>query len=193
MIRSLYDWILKWAETPYGAWALFILALCEASFFPIPPDLLLIALAIAVPARAFHYAAICTAGSVIGGCIGYLIGWQFMALIGTRIVAFYGFEARLDYVRDLYAAYDAWVVFVAGFTPIPYKVVTVASGLFSIHFGVFVAASFVSRAARFFLVGGLIYLCGSRIHVFIDRYFNSLVTAFTVLLIAGFAAVKLLF
>ena len=86
MLRKLYDWVLHWAETPYGSWALFLLAFCESSFFPIPPDVLLIALAVAIPKRSFRYAMICSAGSVLGGCLGYLIGWQFMAGIGDNII-----------------------------------------------------------------------------------------------------------
>ncbi|OGP62176.1 MAG: cytochrome B [Deltaproteobacteria bacterium RBG_13_49_15] len=190
MLRKLYDWVLHWAETPYGSWALFILAFCESSFFPIPPDLLLIALSIAIPKKSFKYALICSIGSVIGGCFGYLIGWQFMIIIGEKIIAFYGLTEKIGYVRELYIRYDAWAVGVAGFTPIPYKIFTISAGAFKIDFFVFLIASIISRSARFFLVGGLIYLFGPKIQVFIDRYFDVLAVAFTILLIAGFIAVK---
>ena len=190
MLRKLYDWVLHWAETPYGSWALFILAFCESSFFPIPPDILLIALSIAIPKKSFKYALICSIGSVIGGCFGYLIGWQFMAIIGEKIIAFYGLTEKIDYVRELYIRYDAWAVGVAGFTPIPYKIFTISAGAFKIDFSVFLIASIISRSARFFLVGGLIYIFGPKIQVFIDRYFDVLAVAFTILLIAGFVAVK---
>ncbi len=153
MVRRLYDWILYWAQTPYGTWALFLLAFCESSFFPIPPDILLIALAVAVPKKSLKYALICSAGSVLGGCFGYLIGWQFMASIGSPIVDFYGLGTKVEYIGALYNKYDAWAVGIAGFTPIPYKVFTIAAGVFKINFSVFVLTSLVSRSARFFIVG----------------------------------------
>jgi len=192
MLRRLYDWVLRWAETPYGSWALFLLAFSESSFFPIPPDILLIALAVAIPKKSLKYALICSAGSVLGGCFGYLIGWQFMASVGTRIVDFYGLTPKVEYIELLYNKYDEWAVGIAGFTPIPYKVFTIAAGAFKINSSVFVVASLLSRSARFFLVGGLIYIFGPGIQSFIDKYFNILATAFTVLLIAGFLIIKYL-
>ena len=192
MLRRLYDWVLSWAETPYGAWALFLLAFCESSFFPIPPDILLIALAVAVPKKSLKYALICSAGSVLGGCFGYLIGWQFMTSIGSPIVDFYGLGTKVEYIGALYNKYDAWAVAIAGFTPIPYKVFTIAAGAFKINFSVFVLTSLVSRSARFFIVGGLIYIFGSKIQGFIEKYFNILAVAFTVLLVLGFVGIKYL-
>lgn len=192
LVRGLYDWVLAWAKTPYSTWALFILAFCESSFFPIPPDILLIAMAVAVPKRALRYALVCSAGSVLGGMFGYLIGWQFMGLVGEPIIAFYGLGPKVDQIRELFITYDAWAVAIAGFTPIPYKVFTISAGLFGISFPVFAVASALSRSARFFLLGGLIYRFGGGISDFIDRWFNLLATAAMVLLIAGFAAVKLL-
>jgi len=192
MLRRLYDWVLSWAKTPYGSWALFLLAFSESSFFPIPPDVLLIALAVAIPKKSFKYALICSFGSVLGGCFGYLIGWKFMALIGNRIVELYGLTPKVETIEILYNKYDAWAVGIAGFTPIPYKVFTISAGVFQINFLVFIIASFVSRSARFFLVGGLIYTFGSQIQGFIDKYFNILATAFTVLLVTGFIIIKYL-
>jgi membrane protein YqaA with SNARE-associated domain len=193
MLRRLYDWVLHWAETPYGTWALFLLAFCESSFFPIPPDVLLIALAVAIPKKSFKYALVCSAGSVLGGCLGYLIGWQFMAGIGEKIIAFYGLTQKIEYIKDLYINYDAWAIGIAGFTPIPYKVFTISAGAFNINFPVFIIASTISRSARFFLVGSLIYIFGPRIQTFIDKYFNILAVAFIVLLVAGFVIIKYLF
>ncbi|OQY13006.1 MAG: cytochrome B [Desulfobacteraceae bacterium 4572_19] len=193
MIRRLYDWVLHWAQTPYGEWALFILAFCESSFFPIPPDILLIAMAIAVPKKAFKYALICSVGSVLGGCLGYFIGWQFMAGIGEKIVAFYGLTPKIEYIGSLFKTYDAWAIAIAGFTPIPYKVFTISAGMFEINFFVFVIASLLSRSARFFLVGGLIFAFGPKIQTFIDKYFNLLVTVFTILLVGGFIGIKFIF
>jgi membrane protein YqaA with SNARE-associated domain len=193
MLRGLYDWVLHWAATPYGTWALFLVALSESSFFPLPPDVLLIALAVAIPEKSFKYALICSVGSVLGGCLGYLIGWQFMTSIGERIISFYGLNQKVAYIAELYSAYDAWAIGIAGFTPIPYKVFTISAGAFKINFWVFILASIVSRSARFFLVGGLIYIFGSQIKSFIDRYFDLLAIAFTVLLVAGFILIKLFF
>lgn len=193
MLRRLYDWILHWAETPYGTWALFLLAFAESSFFPIPPDVLLIALAIAIPPKALKYALICSAGSVLGGCFGYLIGWQFMAGVGDSIIEFYHLTEKWVYIENLYRQYDAWAIAIAGFTPIPYKLFTISAGAFKINFAVFVFASAVSRSARFFIVGGLIYLFGPKIQAFIDKYFDILAVAFTVLLVAGFVVLKYLF
>ena len=190
MLRKLYDWVLYWAETPYGSWALFILAFAESSFFPVPPDILLIALAISIPAKAFRYALICSAGSVLGGIAGYVIGYQFMDLVGFRILNFYGLMEKYDIISDLYGRYNAWAVGIAGFTPIPYKVFTISAGAFKINFPVFLMASVVSRSARFFLVGWLIYKFGAGIRSFIDRYFNILAVVFVVLLIGGFILIK---
>ncbi|MEJ2638734.1 MAG: DedA family protein [Desulfosarcinaceae bacterium] len=193
MLKRLYDWVLHWADTPYGSWALFALAFAESSFFPLPPDVLLIALAVGRPRRSFRFALICSVGSVLGGALGYLIGWHFMAAVGERIVAFYGLQPKVVYIGQLYNHYNAWAVGIAGFTPIPYKVFTIAAGMFKINFGIFMLASLVSRSARFFLVGTLIYWFGPRIRSFIDRYFNLLAVAFTVLLVGSFILIKYLF
>lgn len=190
MLRRLYDWVLHWAKTPYGTWALFLLAFCESSFFPIPPDVLLIALSVALPKKALKYALVCSVGSLLGGCLGYLIGWQFMIGLGDGIIRFYGLQDNYEYIRNLYVTYDAWAVGIAGLTPIPYKVFTITAGAFRINFVVFLLASAVSRSARFFLVGGLIYLFGPKIQSFIERYFNTLAIVFVILLILGFVAIK---
>lgn len=190
IVRKTYDWVLHWADTPYGSWALFILAFCESSFFPIPPDILLIALSISIPIKSFKYALICSVGSVLGGAFGYLIGVELMDAIGKPILELYGFMDKYEHIGDLYNQYNAWAVGVAGFTPIPYKVFTIAAGAFKIDFFVFILASFVSRSARFFIVAGLIYKFGSPIKSFIDKYFNLLTITFTILLILGFVLIK---
>ncbi len=193
MFKKLYDWVLSWAETPYGSWALFVLAFSESSFFPIPPDVLLIALAVGKPEKSLKFALICSIGSVLGGVLGYLIGWQFMAMLGEKIVAFYGLTEKVAYIGSLYHQYDAWAVGIAGFTPIPYKVFTITAGAFKINFFIFLVASAVSRSLRFFLVGGLIYKFGPQIQTFIDKYFNILAVVFTILLVGGFILIKMLF
>ncbi|MFO7964187.1 MAG: YqaA family protein [Desulfobacterales bacterium] len=192
-MRKLYDWIVRWAETPYGLWALFILAVCESSFFPIPPDVLLIALAVAAPKQSLRYALVCSMGSIIGGCLGYLIGLQFMAGLGGKIIELYGLTSKFNHIQDLYVAYDAWAVGIAGFTPLPYKLFTITAGAFHIHFGIFLLASTLSRSARFFLVGALIYRFGPIVQIFIDRYFNLITIVFTVLLVGGFVVFKYIF
>lgn len=190
MIKRLYDWVLSWAHRPHGAWALFFLAFAESSFFPIPPDVLLIALAISIPARAFRFALIASLGSVIGGAAGYAIGLYFMELIGYNIIELYGIADKYEYVQAMYRTYDAWAVGVAGFTPIPYKAFTITAGAFEINFWVFLAASFVSRSARFFIIGLLIYKFGSPIRDFIEKYFNILTIIFIALLVGGFVLLK---
>ncbi len=192
LIRRLYDWVLHWAETPYGGPALFLLAFAESSVFPVPPDVLLITLCISLPRRSWYYAVLCSVGSVLGGILGYLLGWGFWALVDDFFFTFVpGFTPELfSRVQALYASHDFWVVFAAGFTPIPYKVITIAAGVFLINFPIFVVASLLGRSARFFLVAGLIRRYGSGIRAFIDRYFNLLSLLFLGLLVAGFLVVR---
>lgn len=190
-MKRLYNWVLSWAHTPYGSIALFLLAFTESSFFPIPPDVLLIALAISIPLRSFRYAIVCSIGSLLGGIFGYLIGYMLMETIGYRIIEFYHFEDNYEYIQHLYREYDAWAVGIAGFTPIPYKVFTITAGAFKIDFWVFSLVSAISRAARFFIVAGIIYYYGEGIKWFIDKYLNLLTIIFVIILIAGFVVLKL--
>lgn len=192
-VRRMYNWVLSYSEKPHGAWALFGFSFAESSFFPIPPDLLLIALAIGAPKRAFRFAAICTAGSVLGAIAGYGIGWGLWTAVDQFFFSYvpgvspHSFER----VRELYDAYDFWSIFAAGFTPIPFKVFTLSAGAFAISFPIFLLASTISRAARFFLVAGLIYQYGPSIQGFIDRHFDRLALAFLVLFVGGFVVIKL--
>lgn len=199
LLRKLYDWVLHWAETPYGPVALFILAFAESSFFPIPPDALLIALILGSTSKAFRFAMNCTIASVLGALLGYTIGhflWWTPSNEFTSVAMFFfnnipGFTEKLFFdVQKMYDRYDFWIVFTAGFTPIPYKVITISSGAFNINLPMFVLASVISRGARFFLVAFLIWKFGPQIRTFIDKYFNWLAIAFTVLLIGGFVAIK---
>ena len=209
-VRKLYDWVLSWGNSRHGGKALFILSAAEASFFPVPPDALLIALCMGAHKKWVRFATICSIGSVIGGVLGYLIGWGAFDLIGHHIVAFiaglsgsdpdqmlavaqYWFNDKVVYGMKV----GAWAVGIAGFTPIPYKVFTIAAGFFKMNFGIFLLASAISRSLRFFVVGGLIGILfekhGPRIQRFIDKYFNLLTILFIVLLIVGFLIVKVLF
>ncbi|QXD13899.1 DedA family protein [Rhodocaloribacter litoris] len=197
-LRRLYDWVLHWAETPHGATALFALAFTESMFFPVPPDVLLIALALGNRNKALWFALICSVASLLGGMAGYALG-HFLWLAGdgfTPVAHFFfnhipGFDPAL--YHRLGEQFEAWgfvIIFTAGFTPIPYKVFTISAGAFDVSFPLFVLASAVSRTARFLLVAGLIWRFGAPIRAFIDRYFNLLAIAFTALLIGGFVLVK---
>ena len=191
-IRKLYDWVLQWATTPYALPVLFIIAFVESSFFPIPPDILLIAMVVASPIGWFRFAFICSVGSVLGGMFGYLIGYQFMDLIGNRIVAFYHFQEKWGKIGLLYDKYNAWAVAAAGFTPLPYKVFTLSAGAFKINFPTFVLASALSRSARFFLVAALMYKFGPPFKILIEKYFNIFTIVFMVLLVLGFFILKII-
>lgn len=189
-IRQLYDWVLGWADSRYGTSALAALSFTESVFFPIPPDPLLMALSLAKPRRAFFYAAVCSAASVLGGIAGYYVGLLLFDTVGKPILDFYGATEKYLLVQSFYRAWDAWAVGIAGFTPIPYKVFTISAGAFQISFFVFVMASAVSRSARFFLVAWLIKAYGDPIRRFIDRYFNILTFVFAALLAGGFLALR---
>jgi membrane protein YqaA with SNARE-associated domain len=186
IVRRLYEWVLHWAHTPYGIWALFVLAFTESSFFPIPPDVLLIALALSIPAKSFRYALICSAGSVLGGLFGYFIGWQLMDLVGFPIMKLYGILEQYETVRQSYEEYNAVIVFIAAFTPIPYKLITITAGAFKLNILTFTIASLIGRSARFFLVAWLIHRFGQRIKEFIERYFDILSLIFVGLVVLGF-------
>ena len=190
-IRRLYHWVLGWADRPGGHWALAGIAFAESSFFPIPPDVLLIPLCLGRPRRAFYFAALCTAGSVAGGVFGYLIGSALYDSVGRPILELYGYMDHYSRLGEMYSEHLVLALGSAGFTPIPYKVFTIAAGAFHVPFGAFVVISAVSRGARFFLVAGLIRAFGEPIRVFIEKYFNILTIVFVVLLVGGFAAVKL--
>lgn len=192
-VRRLYDWVLHWAATPYATPALFVLAVAESSFFPIPPDVLLIPLCVGRPRQSFRYATWCSVGSVLGGILGYWLGAAFWEA-GLRDFCFHyvpGFTPELfTNVQAKFEAWNFWIVFAAGFTPIPYKVFTIAAGVFGVSFPMFVLASAVGRSARFFLVAALIRRYGVTIRDFIERRFGLVTIGGTALLIGGFAVVK---
>lgn len=192
IVRRLYDWVLGWANTPYGVPALALLSFAESSFFPIPPDVLLIALVLGARDKWFKLALACSVASVAGGLCGYMIGWGIWSQVDTIFFSYVpGFsEHKFEKVGGLYEKWNFWVVFTAGFTPIPYKVITVTAGVFKINLAVFLVASAVSRSARFFLVAFLLHKYGEPVRDFIDRRFNILATVFTILLIGGFIVLK---
>jgi len=197
-IRKLYDWVLKWSESKYGPLALFVLAFSESSFFPIPPDVLLIALALGARKKSFQFALICSLASIAGGLLGYSIGhylWWNGGAYSTIAHFFFnnipGFnEGIFTSIQHQYSEYGFMIIFTAGFTPIPYKIFTISAGAFNINLPLFIIASAISRSARFFLVAGLIWKFGNPIKDFINKYFNVLSTIFTILLIGGFILIK---
>lgn len=191
-LRRLYHWVLSWADRPGGPAALFGIAVAEASFFPIPPDVLLIPLAIGKPRRAWWFAGLCTAGSVVGAAAGYAIGAGLYETLGEPIIQFYGYSAEYAELGRLYDRNLVVTLGTAGFTPIPFKVFTIAAGGFGVAVPTFLAVSAVSRGARFFLVAGLIRAFGPQIRGFIERHFNWLSLAVAALIVGGFLALGLL-
>lgn len=190
-LRRLKEWVEGHAEKPHAEIALFLIAFTESSFFPIPPDVLLIAMAVSVPAKALRYALICSVGSVLGGVFGYFIGWAFFETIGQPILQFYGAMGHYATVQELYNEHAFLAILSAAFTPIPFKVFTIAAGTFEISIWTLIAASAIGRSARFFLVAGLFYFFGAPIKKFIDKYFEILTVVFLVLLVGGFVVIRL--
>ena len=188
ILHDLIAWTSGWAATPYGGLALFAIAFAESSFFPVPPDVLLIPLALANTPWALLFAAIATAGSTVGGILGYYIGDK-----GGRPLLQRFFKAeKVALVQGYYRRYDVWAVGMAGFTPIPYKLFSISAGAFGLDLKRFILASIVGRGGRFFLVGLAILVFGEAVKAFLDEYFDLAVVAFAVLFIGGFYAINFL-
>ena len=185
VFRNLYNWTLEQSSKKYASWFLAFISFIESSFFPIPPDVLLIPMIIAKRSKAYIYAFICTLSSVFGGLFGYLIGYALFNSIGVMLVNFYGMTDYLENMREYYNSYGMWFVLIAGLTPIPFKIITITSGLFQLNLIIFVLCSLIARGCRFYLIAGLLYLFGEVIKKFIDRYFNFLTILFFILLIGG--------
>jgi len=201
LLRRLYDWVLHWADTPYATPALAILAFAESSFFPVPPDPLLIAMGLGKRRKSFHYATVCSVASILGGMLGFLIGLYLMETVGNRIVDFYHYRRQFDdLVALMKPGMNLWV-FVAAFSPIPYKVFTIAAGVVASgmtagrwpFFLGFVVASTLGRAGRFFVVAALVRVFGEPVKRFIDRYFNWCALAFALLAVAGVLLMRYIF
>jgi membrane protein YqaA with SNARE-associated domain len=186
-LRRSYDWTLSWAEHPQAGWALFAVAVIEASVFPIPPDVLLIALALARPELALRFASICTAGSTVGSAIGYGIGMFLLTAIAMPVLEFYHAVEKFEYVQSLFAEWGIGLVLIAGFSPVPFKVITIAAGAFGLPFIGFIAACIASRAARFYLEGALLRWGGEYLRLWVEKYFEWVTVVVVVLVIAGFA------
>lgn len=190
--RRLYDWTIRWADTPQALTALLLVALAEASFFPIPPDVLLIAIVAAQPAAWLRAAAFCAIGSLVGAAIGYGIGFGLMAAVGEPIIAFYNAHHHWDRFTALADAWGVWFLAAAAFTPIPFKVATIAAGATEMPFAPFLAVSLVGRAARFFLVATLLRIFGAPIRRTLEEHLNAATLIFVLLLIGGFLVLRLL-
>jgi membrane protein YqaA with SNARE-associated domain len=189
MLRRLYEWVMRMAESPQALRWLGVISFAESSFFPIPPDAMLVPMVLARPRDAWRIAAVCSITSVIGGFFGYAIGYYLFEAIGQPIVNFYGYQAAFDRFRDEFQHWGLWIILIKGLTPIPYKIVTIASGVAHFDLVVFGLASLATRAARFFLVAALLKIFGPAIRVFIERYLTWVTTGFVVAVVAGFVVV----
>ena len=193
LIRRLYNWTVSWADHKAGTYALFWLAFAESSFFPIPPDVLLMALCFGKREKAFKYALVCTAGSVLGGCAGWLIGWGLRDTVAMPLLGFFDPSGLTrEKIEIWYEAYGFWGILIAAITPIPYKVFTVFSGIMTYSLPLLILASIIGRGFRFFVVAGLIRLLGPTVRPFIEKHLEWCFVAGTALLIGGFFVIKFL-
>jgi membrane protein YqaA with SNARE-associated domain len=193
MLRRLYDYIIALASRPGAMWALAAVAFAESSFFPIPPDAMVIPMALARPDRGWRIATVCTVSSVLGGILGYAIGYFLYETIGRWLIDLYGYQDAFTQFHDSFARWGLWIILIKGLTPIPYKLVTIASGVAQFDFTVFMLASIVTRGARFFLVVALIKRFGAPIRDFIERYLTWVTTGFVVCVAGGFVLVRYAF
>jgi len=192
MLRRLYDWTMRLASRPHALRALGAVAFAESSFFPIPPDAMIIPMVLARPDRAWAIALVATVASVIGGIAGYAIGYYLFATIGQTIITTYGYEAEFAGFREAYNEWGLWIILIKGLTPIPYKLVTIASGAAAFDFRVFVLASIATRGLRFFAVAALLRWYGPPIRDFVERRLTLVATLFLLAVVGGFLAIKYL-
>jgi membrane protein YqaA with SNARE-associated domain len=191
-MRRLYDWVMRLAQHRYAIPLMGVVAFAESSFFPIPPDVMLVPLVLANRKKAFTIAAVCTVCSVVGGLLGYAIGYYFFETIGAWVVKTYGLQAGLERFREQFAQWGIYVILIKGLTPIPYKLVTIASGAAHFDLFTFVWASIVTRGIRFFLVAALLWKYGEPIRAFIEERFTLVTWAFLIALVGGFLVVRYL-
>jgi membrane protein YqaA with SNARE-associated domain len=189
-MRRLYDWVMRLAQHRYAIPFMGLVSFAESSFFPIPPDVMLVPMVLANRKKAFTIAAVCTVCSVIGGLLGYAIGYYFFETIGAWVVKTYGLQAGLERFREQFAHWGIWVILIKGLTPIPYKLVTIASGAAHFDLFTFVWASIVTRGVRFFLVAALLWKYGEPIRSFIEERFSLVTWTFLILLVGGFLVVR---
>jgi membrane protein YqaA with SNARE-associated domain len=193
MFRKLYDWMMRLAGHRRALPALAAISFAESSFFPIPPDVMLVPMVLAQRSKAFVIAGVCTVASVIGGMFGYAIGYYLFETIGAWVIQLYNLQGAMETFRTEFAEYGTWIILVKGLTPIPYKLVTIASGVAHFDLFTFIWASILTRGVRFFVVAGLLWKFGDPIRNFIEKRLEVLTWAFLVVLIGGFVAVKYVF
>jgi len=193
MLRRLYDWCIAAAEKPYATWLMGIVSFVESSFFPVPPDAMLIPLSLARPDRAWFYASVCTITSVAGGVLGYLIGAMLYDSVGLWLIKLYGLSDKVEAFRAAYAQWGTWIILIKGVTPIPYKLVTIASGFAGYSFLMFVLLSFIARGMRFYFVAFLLNRYGAQARAILEERLGFWVSIAAVLLVGGIAAAVYLF
>jgi len=186
MLKRIYDWCIEAAHKPYALWVMGVVAFAESSFFPVPPDVMLIPMSLARPQRAWLYALVCTAASVLGGILGYAIGALLYDSIGHWLIEFYHLSDKVEAFRAGYAEYGGWIILLKGLTPIPYKLVTITSGFANYNFWMFIALSVIARGGRFFAAAVLLNRYGEWIRVRIERHLGLWVTIGAAALVLGF-------
>ena len=192
MMKRIYNWMMRMAAHERAPVALFCVAFTESSFFPIPPDVMLVPMVLAERLKAWWYATVATVGSVIGGVAGYAIGFFLFEVIGQPILRLYGYAGRFQEFSELFNAWGVWILIIKGMTPFPYKVLTILAGATQMHLVAFIAASIVARALRFYLVAALLFWFGAPVREFIEQRLSLVTTVFVVLLVGGFVAIKFL-
>ncbi|HET9904864.1 MAG TPA: YqaA family protein [Xanthobacteraceae bacterium] len=193
MLRRLYDWCIAAAEKRHAAWVMGAVSFAESSFFPIPPDVMLVPISLASPARAYYYATVCTVTSVAGGVLGYLIGALLYDSLGQWVIEVYGYGEKVEDFRAAYAQWGAWIILLKGLTPIPYKLITITSGFAGYNFALFVLFSILTRGARFFVLAFLLHRYGERAREIIEKRLGLWSTLFAAVLIGGIVAAVWLF
>jgi len=193
MLRRLYDWCIDAAGKPHATWVLAGVAFAESSFFPAPPDVMLIPMALARPDRAWLFAAVCTIASVTGGLFGYFIGAELYATVGQWLIQLYGYGGKVEAFRDAYAQYGAWIILLKGFTPIPYKIVTITSGFAGFNVALFIILSIITRGMRFYLLAFLLNRYGSQARAIIEKRLGLWAAVSAVAIVVGFVIVVRVF
>src|SRR6202050_4083619 len=193
MLRRLYDWCIDAAGKPHAAWILGAVSFAESSFFPCPPDVMLIPMALARPDKAWFFATVCTVTSVLGGLLGYFIGAALYDTVGQWLIQFYGYGDKVETFRAAYAHYGAWIILLKGLTPIPYKIVTITSGFAGFNIGLFIVMSLISRGIRFYLVAFLLNRYGSRARSIIEERLGLWAALSAAAIVIGFIVVVRVF
>lgn len=191
LVRNIYNAVINLSANKHALFWLFVISFVESSFFPIPPDIMLIPMILATPKQAWKIAGVCTLASVTGAYFGYIIGFYFFELVAEPLLSFYGYLDKFNEFKNLYSEYGAWIVFGAGITPFPYKIITIASGVVHLNLFIFTIASIIARGLRFFVIAWLLKVYGEKMRSFIEKNLGWLSVLFLILLIGGFLLIKL--